>query len=101
MMEVFLLAVERSCNLEGDVILNLQQLKLTEAQEHNHHQLESKMVELLVCLQDEEPTGAAADLCILKRNGFVSFNDHMENLPSVGLGSPLERSRNMKLIENV
>lgn len=47
--------------LEGDVILNLQQLKLTEAQEHDHHQLESKMVELLVCLQDEEPTGAAAD----------------------------------------
>lgn len=32
---------------------------------------------------------------------FVSFNDHMENLPPVGLGSPLERSRNMKLIENV
>lgn len=61
MMEVFPLAVERSCNLEGDVILNLQQLKLTEAQERNRHQLESKMVELLVCLQDEEPTGAAAD----------------------------------------
>lgn len=101
MMEVFPLAVERSCNLEGDVILNLQQLKLTEAQEHNRHQLESKMVELLVCLQDEEPTGAAADLFILKRDGFVSFNDHMENLPPVGLGSPLERSRNMKLIENV
>lgn len=73
-MEVFPLAVERSCNLEGDVILNLQQLKLTEAQEHNRHQLESKMVELLVCLQDEEPTGAAADNWVSQNNFQFFYN---------------------------
>lgn len=48
MMEVFLLAVERSCNLEGDVILNLQQLKLTEAQEHNRHQLNLLVQQLII-----------------------------------------------------